>query len=91
MWRALVGLGWLGSGCLVLHADTRENPGGKNGVMTVTQAKSSPIRDLGCYPGDFLGCRHAKRGSPNQAGLIRQGLATSNTPKKKVRDTFSKV
>jgi hypothetical protein len=25
----------LGSGCLVLRADTRENPGGKNGVMTV--------------------------------------------------------
>ena len=35
MWWALVGSGRLGSGCLVLHADTRENPGGKNGVMTV--------------------------------------------------------
>ena len=35
MWRALVGLGRLGSGCLVLRADTRENPGGKNRVMTV--------------------------------------------------------
>ena len=34
-WRALVGSGRLGSGCLVLRADTRENPGGKNGVMTV--------------------------------------------------------
>ena len=34
MWRALVGSGRLGSGCLVLHANTRENPGGKNGVMT---------------------------------------------------------
>ena len=34
MWRALVGSGRLGSGCLVLRADTRENPGGKNGVMT---------------------------------------------------------
>uniref|UniRef100_A0A2N9H7P4 Uncharacterized protein n=1 Tax=Fagus sylvatica TaxID=28930 RepID=A0A2N9H7P4_FAGSY len=28
MWRALVGSGRLGSGCLVLRADTRENPGG---------------------------------------------------------------
>jgi hypothetical protein len=34
MWRAFVGSGRLGSGCLVLHAYTRENPGGKNGVMT---------------------------------------------------------
>jgi hypothetical protein len=34
MWRALVRSGRLGSGCLVLHVDTRENPGGKNGVMT---------------------------------------------------------
>ena len=33
MWRALVGLGR--SGCLVLRADTRENPAGKNGVMTL--------------------------------------------------------
>uniref|UniRef100_A0A2N9IPD2 Reverse transcriptase domain-containing protein n=1 Tax=Fagus sylvatica TaxID=28930 RepID=A0A2N9IPD2_FAGSY len=29
-----VACGRLGSGCLVLHADTRENPVGKNGVMT---------------------------------------------------------
>jgi hypothetical protein len=43
------------------------------------------------YPRDFLGCRHAKRGSPNQVGLFRRGLITSNTPKKKVRDTFPKV
>uniref|UniRef100_A0A2N9ETI7 Uncharacterized protein n=1 Tax=Fagus sylvatica TaxID=28930 RepID=A0A2N9ETI7_FAGSY len=35
MWRALVGSGRLGSGCLVLRADTRENPVGKNGVMTL--------------------------------------------------------
>ena len=34
MWRALVGLGQLGSGYLVLRVDTRENPGGKNGVIT---------------------------------------------------------
>ena len=34
MWRAFVGACWLGSGCLVLRADTRENPVGKNGVMT---------------------------------------------------------
>jgi hypothetical protein len=34
MWRALVGSGRLGSGCLILRADTRENPVGKNGVMT---------------------------------------------------------
>jgi hypothetical protein len=37
MRRALVGSDRLGSGCLVLRADTRENPGGKNGVMTVTR------------------------------------------------------
>ena len=30
-----VGSGWLGSGCLVLPADTRENPVGKNGVITI--------------------------------------------------------
>jgi hypothetical protein len=35
MRRALVGSDRLGSGCLVLRADTRENPGGKNGVMTI--------------------------------------------------------
>ena len=35
MWWALVGSGRLGLGCLFLRADTRENPGGKNGVMTV--------------------------------------------------------
>ncbi len=34
MWQALVGSGGLGSGCLILCADTRENPEGKNGVMT---------------------------------------------------------
>ena len=34
-WRAFVGSGRLGSGCLILRADTRENPVGKNGVMTV--------------------------------------------------------
>jgi hypothetical protein len=34
MRRALIGSDRLGSGCLVLRTDTRENPGGKNGVMT---------------------------------------------------------
>ena len=34
MWRGFVGSCWLGPGCLVLRADTRENPVGKNGVMT---------------------------------------------------------
>ena len=38
MWRALVGSGWLDSGCLVLRADTRENPWGKNGVITITSS-----------------------------------------------------
>ena len=37
MWRALVRSGRLGSGCLVLCADTRENPGGKNRVMTAVR------------------------------------------------------
>uniref|UniRef100_A0A2N9G3M2 Uncharacterized protein n=1 Tax=Fagus sylvatica TaxID=28930 RepID=A0A2N9G3M2_FAGSY len=36
-WWALVGLGRLGLGCLILRVDTRENPGGKNGVMTPTK------------------------------------------------------
>ena len=36
MWRALVESGRLGLGCLVLRADTQENPRGKNGVMTPT-------------------------------------------------------
>ena len=35
-WWALIGSGRLGLGCLVLRADIRENPGGKNGVMTPT-------------------------------------------------------
>ena len=34
MWWALVGSSWIGSSCFILRADTRENPGGKNGVMT---------------------------------------------------------
>jgi hypothetical protein len=34
MWRGVVGSCWLGQGCLILRVDTRENPGGKNGVMT---------------------------------------------------------
>ncbi len=36
-WWALVGSGWLGLGCLVLRADVRENPEGKNGVMTAVE------------------------------------------------------
>ena len=36
MWRTFVRSGRLGSGHLVLHADARENPVGKNGVMTET-------------------------------------------------------
>ena len=36
MWRGFVGSCWLGPGCPVLRANTRENPVGKNGVMTVT-------------------------------------------------------
>ena len=36
MWWTLVGSNWLGPDCPVLGADTRENPGGKNGVMTLT-------------------------------------------------------
>jgi hypothetical protein len=39
MRRALVGSDRLGPGCLVLRADTRENPGGKNGVMTEGKPK----------------------------------------------------
>jgi hypothetical protein len=35
MWRDFVGSCWLGPGCPVLRVDTRENPVGKNGVMTV--------------------------------------------------------
>uniref|UniRef100_A0A2N9HGD5 Uncharacterized protein n=1 Tax=Fagus sylvatica TaxID=28930 RepID=A0A2N9HGD5_FAGSY len=41
IWRAFVGSGRLGSGCLVLHADTRENPVGKNRVMTGSDCTNS--------------------------------------------------
>uniref|UniRef100_A0A2N9FJK6 Uncharacterized protein n=1 Tax=Fagus sylvatica TaxID=28930 RepID=A0A2N9FJK6_FAGSY len=41
---ALVGSDRLGSGCLVLRADTRENPGGKNGVMT-SRSENCPQTD----------------------------------------------
>jgi hypothetical protein len=37
-WRVLIESGWFGLGCLVLRADARENPGGKNGVMTVAHS-----------------------------------------------------
>jgi hypothetical protein len=43
MRRALVGSDRLGSGCLVLRADTRENPGGKNGVMTLVHLAKTPL------------------------------------------------
>ncbi len=35
MRRSVVRSCWFGSGCPVLRTDTRENPVGKNGVMTV--------------------------------------------------------
>ena len=35
MWWVPIGFDRLGPGCLVLLADTRENPGGKNRVMRV--------------------------------------------------------
>ena len=44
MWRALVGSGQLGSGCLILGVDTRENPVGKNGVMTPTCTTTDTIQ-----------------------------------------------
>ena len=40
MWWALIESGWLGPGYLVLRVDARENPGGKNRVIT------RPQRDL---------------------------------------------
>ena len=46
MWRALVGSGRLGSDCLVLRADTRENPAGKNGVMIDIGGWTSQTCDL---------------------------------------------
>jgi hypothetical protein len=50
MWRALDGSGRLGSGCLILRADTRENPGGKNGVMTSSITSSKPMRKIYSIP-----------------------------------------
>jgi hypothetical protein len=35
MWRGVAGSCWLGPGRPVSRADARENPVGKNGVMTV--------------------------------------------------------
>uniref|UniRef100_A0A2N9IPM7 Reverse transcriptase domain-containing protein n=1 Tax=Fagus sylvatica TaxID=28930 RepID=A0A2N9IPM7_FAGSY len=46
--------GQLGSGCLVLRADTRENPGGKNGVMTAGLRKGDFIYDLCKDPPETL-------------------------------------
>jgi hypothetical protein len=39
MRRSVVRSCWFGSGCPVLRTDTRENPVGKNGVMTTTIAE----------------------------------------------------
>jgi hypothetical protein len=42
--RGSVGSCWLGPGCPVFRADTRENPVGKNGVMTpVTRSAKPPV------------------------------------------------
>jgi hypothetical protein len=59
MRRALVGSDRLGSGCLVLRTDTRENPGGKNGVMTtlsqIAIGWSDPVWKFIQTIGDKLG------------------------------------
>uniref|UniRef100_A0A2N9GXZ6 Aminotransferase-like plant mobile domain-containing protein n=1 Tax=Fagus sylvatica TaxID=28930 RepID=A0A2N9GXZ6_FAGSY len=56
-WRALVGSGRLGSGCLVLRADTRENPGGKNGVMTMSPRRNRPT----WFGLPRFACRHPRK------------------------------
>uniref|UniRef100_A0A2N9EZQ3 Uncharacterized protein n=1 Tax=Fagus sylvatica TaxID=28930 RepID=A0A2N9EZQ3_FAGSY len=38
-WQVLIGSGWFSLGCFVLRADARENPKGKNGVMTPSYAE----------------------------------------------------
>jgi hypothetical protein len=45
MWRGFIGSCWLGRGCPVLRADTRENPVGKNGVMTHMNIRSGTTFD----------------------------------------------
>jgi hypothetical protein len=43
------------------------------------------------YHRDFLGCRHTKRGSPDQADQTRQGSTTSREPRDRVQSTFPGV
>jgi hypothetical protein len=57
----LVGTGRLGSGCLVLRADTRENPVGKNVVMTQFSTK--------------IQTENMFFGKTNLRGLLRQNSA----------------
>uniref|UniRef100_A0A2N9FHC0 Uncharacterized protein n=1 Tax=Fagus sylvatica TaxID=28930 RepID=A0A2N9FHC0_FAGSY len=79
-WWVLVGLetarsnlGRLGSGCLVLRADTRENPGGKNGVMTTTS------KDLVQVPIGPVTRARAKKFKDVLNGLIQELWAQANS------------
>ena len=54
MWRGFVGSCWLGPGCPVLRVDTRENPVGKNGVMTILPKFDEPF-NYGSIFGKILG------------------------------------
>jgi hypothetical protein len=80
MRRALVGSDRLGSSCLVLRADTRENPGGKNGVMTHASRPSNPPRFPCAYPflSDFRG--QFWRSSGTQTGSCGISSESSRRP-----------
>jgi hypothetical protein len=68
-----VGTGRLGSGCLVLRADTRENPVGKNGVMTTTS------KDLVQVPIGPVTRARAKKFKDVLNGLIQELWAQANS------------
>jgi hypothetical protein len=78
MRRALVGSDRLGSGCLVLRADTRENPGGKNGVMTgskpnIEELEIVNLADKGEEPREVkIGTRCAAEQKEALIALLRE-------------------
>ena len=54
MWRALARSCRFGSGCLDLRVDSRENPWGKNGVMTASKALSNSFFQKTRFQLEFL-------------------------------------
>jgi hypothetical protein len=80
-WRALVGSGRLGSGCLVLRTNTRENPGGKNGVMTLLQLPMV-VRCVG---------HHVRQGPLVFGLLVLHGLVKTGYPSLRGMNSLSSL